>query len=242
MNIGPYETGLVYQGDCLELMKRIPDGSIHMIATDPPYGADDSHLRQQNITKETMITNDSFEDWSELMPLFVDESARVLNCRESAFVCFVGGGGKKLQFAKLALMVDASMDFQHLVIWDKMVVGLGWTYRRSHENIIVASKKGSKMKWHDTTGAVPTVARISRGLVKDDEHPTPKPVELMEHFLRLHTQLGDVVLDPFAGGGPTGVACKKMGRYFIGFELDQRWVDYSNRRIDTAKEQYRLFD
>lgn len=74
-----------------------------------------------------------------------------------------------------------------------------------------------------------------------DDHPTPKPHEMPAHFMRLHTQVGDVVLDPFMGGGSSGVAAAKMGRKFIGIELDQRWFELSVRRISEALKQPDMF-
>jgi site-specific DNA-methyltransferase (adenine-specific)/modification methylase len=68
-----------------------------------------------------------------------------------------------------------------------------------------------------------------------NRHPTEKPVDLVKHFLRLHTKPGDIVLDPFAGSGSTGVACVMTGRRYIGFELDPHWVRCANERLSNAR-------
>ena len=73
------------------------------------------------------------------------------------------------------------------------------------------------------------------------DHPTPKPPELARHFIRLHTQPRDTVLDPFMGGGSTAVAAVKEGRKFVGIELDPRWFDLACRRIEQAYAQPDLF-
>lgn len=67
-----------------------------------------------------------------------------------------------------------------------------------------------------------------------DQHPTEKPVALAEHFIKLHTKPGDVVLDPFMGHGTTGVACARLGRRFIGIELDRQFYLVASKRIARA--------
>lgn len=129
------------------------------------------------------------------------------------------------------------MSFFHAVVWDKGGLGMGWRYRRNYEMVMIAHRRGGKLKWETESSGPDTanVVRIGKIIPSADEHPTPKPVELIEHFLRLHTRPGDLVLDPFAGGGTTGVACVRLGREFLGFEIDQHWTDVANRRIDAAR-------
>ena len=125
-------------------------------------------------------------------------------------------------------------------------MGMGWHYRRSYETVLVAMKPGGPCKWYDETGRVENIIRpgyhgIRKIIPRSDEHPTPKPIELASHFIQLHTQPGDVVLDPFAGGGTTGVAAAALGRKFIGIEIcllytsdaadDLPCVDLGVRRI-----------
>ena len=129
--------------------------------------------------------------------------------------------------------------FFHAVIWDKMGLGMGWRYRRNYEMVLVAHRRGGRLKWEwEGSGAeTGNVVRLGKILPAASQHPTAKPPELVEHFLRLHTLPGDLVLDPFAGGGTVGVACARMGRRFLGFEIDPVWVEYANRRIGaTASE------
>lgn len=66
------------------------------------------------------------------------------------------------------------------------------------------------------------------------QHPTQKPVELMEYLVRTHTNEGDTILDPFMGSGTTGVACKNLGRDFIGIELDSDYFKIAEKRISLA--------
>jgi site-specific DNA-methyltransferase (adenine-specific) len=117
-----------------------------------------------------------------------------------------------------------------MIVWDKGGLGMGWHYRRNYETVLVAEKPGRACKWyggHDT----PNVIRIPGIKPGPEDHPTPKPIELVKWFMRLHTQPGDVVLDPFMGGGTTLVAAKEMGRRAIGVELEERWCELAVKRL-----------
>lgn len=75
----------------------------------------------------------------------------------------------------------------------------------------------------------------------DGEHPTQKPLPLLEKWLKQFTDAGETVLDPFMGSGTTGVACMKMGRKFIGVEMDQKYFDVACQRIENSQRQEQLF-
>lgn len=242
MRLGPYETGKVYQGDCLELMKAIPSGSVPMIWTDPPYG----HANQDGDLQESRvgvkgarqrqvrpIAQDKPERYAPLLMGFLSESSRVL-CHDCCCCCCAGGGGPSPAFASLALWIDDALSFFHAVIWDKSQAGdgLGWRYRRNYEFVMVGHGKQGKLRWNPDAKASANVVRLAPPRMRS--HPNEKPVELVRHFLRLHTKPGDLVLDPFAGSGTTGVACAQMGREFLGFELDEHWAEVANERIAAA--------
>jgi DNA modification methylase len=118
---------------------------------------------------------------------------------------------------------------------------MGWHYRRSYETVLVAMKPGAPCKWYDTTDKIENIIRpgdygIKKIIPSKTDHPTPKSVELAMHFIKLHTQEGDTVLDPFMGGGSTGVSCRKLGRKFIGIELDPHWYEYSKKRLESMQQ------
>jgi site-specific DNA-methyltransferase (adenine-specific) len=77
---------------------------------------------------------------------------------------------------------------------------------------------------------------------RQGEHPTEKPLSLMQELVGLYTQPGEIVCDPFMGSGTTGVACATLGRPFIGIEQNPKWFDLSCKRIAEAYRQPRLFD
>jgi DNA modification methylase len=126
-----------------------------------------------------------------------------------------------------------------MVVWDKGPMGMGWHYRRSYETVLVAQKPGAACKWHDVTDSVENIIRpgtngIRKIIPQADDHPTPKPVALAAHFIRLHTQPGDLVLDPFAGRGWVGQACIALGRRYIGIEIDAEHYGFGVTKLDSA--------
>ena len=118
-------------------------------------------------------------------------------------------------------------------------MGMGWHYRRSYETVLVAQKPGAACKWHAITDDIENIIRpgsrnIRKIIPQADDHPTPKPIGLAEHFLRLHTAPGDVVLDPFGGRFWVGMACIAMGRRFVGIEIDREHFDAGAKRMERA--------
>jgi DNA modification methylase len=128
------------------------------------------------------------------------------------------------------LWLDEVLTFKQMIVWDKGPMGMGWHYRRSYETVLVAHK-GKKCRWYDETNKVENIIRhIGKIIPSASQHPTQKPEELASHFIRLHTQPGDVVLDPFCGSGSTLEACEREGRRWIGIDIDQHWCEVAYKR------------
>lgn len=135
--------------------------------------------------------------------------------------------------------MDEHLAFKQMVVWDKGKIGMGWHYRRSYETVLVAQKGKGKCNWFDRSHKIENIIRpgdhnVRKIIPSQRQHPTEKPVELAEHFIKLHTRPGDVVLDPFMGSGTTALACQRTGRRFIGIELDRRWYGMAERKLKAA--------
>ena len=221
--------------------------SVDFIFTDPPYGHNNNdgdliHMRETALGKgkpgaARKIENDGVGA-NDLVRRVFPQFNRILRRGCCCCCCCGGGGGPDPQFARWSLWIDEAIGFKQMVVWDKGPMGMGWHYRRSYETVLVAQKLGAACRWFDKTDRIENIVRpgvygIRKILPAKDEHPTAKPVELAAHFIGLHTRVGDLVLDPFMGGGITGVAAIRLERKFIGVELDQHWFDYSCRRIDA---------
>jgi DNA modification methylase len=242
-------------GDCLDILSTLPASSVDMIFTDPPYGHNNNngdliHRREAALGRgphgeSRSIANDGVEA-NDLFRAVLPEYRRLLS-PGCCCCCCCCGGGPDPQFARWSLWLDEVLDFKQMIIWDKGPMGMGWHYRRSYETVLIAARPGAAHRWYDETNTIENVIRpgaygIRKIIPTADEHPTQKPVQLAEHFIKLHTRPGDLVLDPFMGSGTTGVACVRMGRRFIGVEIDPGYFAIAQRRIAEAQLQPRLFD
>ncbi len=247
----PYydEDGItIYHGDCREILPHLEP--VDMIFTDPPYGHNNNDCDLianieraipskrkagddgSQVYESRPIANDGPEA-NELVRWLFKECKRLLkNGSCCCCCCCCGGGGPDPQFARWSLWLDEVLSFKQMVIWDKGPMGMGWHYRRSYECVLVAQRDAGKCNWYDETDRVENIIRhIPKLLPRSTDHPTPKPSELPASFIQWHTLPGDVVLDPFMGGGSTAEAAKLTGRRFIGVELDERWIEIAVKRL-----------
>ena len=242
----PYfeEAGIViYHADAREIVPHLE--AVDMIFTDPPYGHNNNdgdliHKREAALglspsceSGPRPIQNDGHEEASDLVRWLFQQSNRLL--RHGGCCCCCCGGGPDPQFARWSLWMDEILDFKQMVVWDKGPMGMGWHYRRSYETVLVGQKPGGKCKWYDDTDRIENIIRhIPKIIPRSVEHPTPKPPELAAHFIRLHTQAWETVLDPFMGAGSTAEAAKLLGRNFIGIELEERWCQLAVERLGQS--------
>lgn len=234
----------LYCGDCREIMRQFPSDSIDMIWTDPPYGHNNhdgdfnARLNAHRGIEDRPISFDGPNEMRTVLDGMLLEAARVLkkDCCCCCCCCGGGGGGPRPTFAWVANRMDSSgLAFFHSVIWDKLKPGLGWRYRRQHEMVMVSHREGGKLLWADDHIATPNIYSLMPSRTR--EHPNEKPVPFVSHFIVHHSSLGHVICDPFMGSGTTGVAAVKLGRKFIGIEIDQTHFDTALRRIDGALKE-----
>lgn len=138
----------------------------------------------------------------------------------------------------LAPAIEAArFRYQNLVVWNKGNAGLGTGFRAQHE-LAMHFAKGTAQYYSFDFGNVITTSRVHSS---EREHQTEKPVELISTIAEVVSPLGGTILDPFMGSGTTGVACVKLGRRFIGIEIEPRYFDIACRRIEAAYAQPDLF-
>jgi len=238
----------IINGDCLEEMKKIPDGSIDMVLTDPPYGT--------TACKWDIVIQ--FEPmWEQLNRIIKPKGAIVLFGSEP--------------FSS-ALRMSNIKNYKYDWVWNKRLAGnvfLADTQpMKIHENIIVFNcnkdtynpqktdtdttrvykdkygggesfgKKGTGDKEYTTKGKYPkSIIDVSNANRKGNQHPTQKPVALMEYLIKTYTNEGETVLDFTMGSGTTGVACANLNREFIGIELDEKYFNIASKRIKNCLEE-----
>ena len=227
-------------GDCLELMKNIPDKSIDMILCDLPYGT--THNKWDNVIPMEPL-------WKQYNRIIKDHGAIVLF--------------SQMPFGASLIMSNPKM-FRYEWIWEKnQAVGFLNAKKmplRKHENILVFYKhlptynpqglikldepiqeKGSANRNGKNYGVadksfIRTHTNYPTDIItfsKDSGyHPTQKPVDLLEYLIKTYTNEGDVVLDNCMGSGSTGVACVNTNREFIGMELNEEYFKIACERIE----------
>jgi len=227
------------QGDCLELMKTIPDGSVDMVLTDPPYGTTQCKW-DSVIPFEPM--------WEQLKRVVKKGGAVVMTASQP--------------FTSALIMSNPSM-FKYCWVWEKNratgVLNAKIQPLRSVEDIcvfgarlykpqgLVACGKPSRNAKTDspvygtgqTKSYVQKWTNYPKQVLKFDSvqrtvHPTQKPVALMEYLIKTYTNEGETVLDFTMGSGTTGVACKNLNRDFIGIELDDEYFKIAEERVANA--------
>ncbi len=223
--IGPFPCCSVVCGDCLELMKSLPDGCVDAVITDPPYGID--LAPQRGITKA--ITGDTDAEAAKLYSYTAHEAARIL-APDSTAMFFASW--KNCHWSKSLLA--QYLIVKSCVVWVKNRFGIGYYTRPQHEFI-----------WHCWKGN-PPVPQTAISDVVDWEveqgqvHSCQKPVGLMEHLIEFCG--GEIVFDPFIGSGTTLVAAKKLGRHFLGFEISPEYCEIARDRLARIDAQPSLFE
>lgn len=220
------------QGDCLERMKEIPDGSVDMVLTDPPY-----NIARKNNFHTMGRAGIDFGEWDKGFDLFtyMKEIPRVLNKNGSAVIFNDWKNlGDIARFGESIGLVVKDM-----IRWEKanpMPRNKDRRYITDYECAVWLTMPKSKWTFNRQSDTYDRPL-FKGGLTKASEktgHTTQKPVYLMESLIKTHTNEGDTILDMFMGSGTTGVACLNVGRKFIGIELDPDYFAIAEKRIKSA--------
>lgn len=229
----------LFNGDCLEVMKGIPDGSVDLILTDPPYNIsrDSCFLRGKNPAKkgDVFLIKHDFGEW--------DRKPLDLNSLFNEFNRVLKRGGTLLIFYDIWKLQDlkaAAENFKfkqpRVCCWVKnnpVPLNSDKNYLSNACEYFVTFVKLGKGVFN---------SKYDNGLYKypichgkeRTEHPTQKPLTLISELLLKHSNKNDVILDMFMGSGTTGVACKNLNRKFIGVELDETYFNIAKERIENT--------
>ena len=218
--------------DCLEGLKEIPDKSVDLVVTDPPYFLTMGHAGSRDNTRastDMVNSNRAFNDLAIARPFYQQlfrEFRRVLK-DDGAFYYFTDWRGYAFYFPIMA----AELPVRNMIVWDKKS-GPGSYYTFAHELVIFGTWR-PKLKNPGGTNIWRMPAFCSGAKSTDGEkvHPTQKPVALIEKMINDSTDPGAVVLDTFMGSGTTAVACLRTGRNYIGFELDEKYHAIAQQRV-----------
>ena len=211
----------------MEILPTIPQNSIDLILTDPPYSSPTVHAFGRKVVKR--LSDLAIQEY--YFTQLKKEFERVLK-PNSPILIFCDD----IYFAVLtAIFYDWQQT--NLIVWNKRKIGMGNPFRRQHELIFYANRGSIELN-QEQTSYIPTIIDCA---ITKEYHGAEKPVSLLTTFISGLTQKGDTVLDPFSGSSSTGVACVKTGRNFIGIELEQEYFDISSKRLTNEFSAPSLF-
>ena len=232
-------------GDCLEEMKKIPDGSVDLVLTDPPYGTTQNNW-------DSVIPFDKM--WEELNRIVKINGAIVFTACNPFSSALIMSNPKMFKYdwvwqkpkgtGHLNAKKQPMRDKEDILVFyrkqctynPQMTEGEPYKDKAGKDHGKNTSMTGSYGEYtnfrEDNTGfrypkQVQKIGVVERGTV----HPTQKPVALMEYLIKTYTNEGETVLDFTMGSGTTGVACKNLNRNFIGIELDREYFEIAKKRI-----------
>ena len=218
-------------GNCLELMKDIPDKSIDLVVTDPPYKIETSGgglytQPDKQYIKELNSMKDGFD------PLILDEMCRVMKKTNIYFFC-----SQKQIMQLLDYFVTKRKCNWNIISWHKTnpIPACGNKYLTDTEFILFFREKGVKIYGSYDTKRTYYVTSLNQKEKKLYGHPTVKPVDILKNLIINSSLENDLILDPFMGSGTTGVACLNTNRNFIGIELDDEYFEIAKRRINECE-------
>ena len=217
----------LYQGDCLEIMGGIKDKSVDLIVTDPPYLMDYQSNRRKKEDRFDKIKNDKGNYM--LIQDYLEECHRIMK-DNTAIYCFCSW--HNIDFFKNEF--EKYFKLKNILVWNKNNHGTGdlkGSYAPKHE-FILFGHKGRTLLREKRIADVIDCPKISSNKLT---HPTEKPQDLLEIFIKQSSDEGSIIFDGFMGTGSCGVAAKKLNRNFIGIELDEKYFDIAKDRIENIK-------
>ena len=221
------------KGDCLELMKDIPDESVDLIATDPPYkltsrggsGTMGGYWKGEKAKKGVIFDNNSIS-CKEYLPEFY----RIL--KEKSILYLMCNNTNLQEMINVA--TQSGFKFVKSLIWEKGNKICGRYYMNCFEYILLFRKGGDKpIKNCGTPDILKVPIKKQKDINGKNLHDTEKPVELMKILIENSSNENEIVLDPFMGIGSTGIACMNTNRNFIGIELDEKYFNIAKERINN---------
>jgi len=252
-------TNEVHRGDSLEKLQQMPEESVDLIVADPPYNAshgNDAEYEEKNWEKLDEDW-DSFtkDDYFLFTQEWIKEARRVLTEGGSIFVF---GSYHNIGFVNVTFQ-KFNMDMLNEIIWYKRDAfpniactrltasheSILWAYKGDDKNYTFNYDWVKKQNWEQdlfdkADTQVRTVWNIAKSKPKEEtkhgDHPTQKPLSVVDRLVQMASEEGDIVLDPFAGSGTSLVSAKKYEREYIGIDKEQEFVDLAKKRLKDTEQ------
>lgn len=256
LNTPVLATDVIHRGDCIEVLRSLPDASVDMVFADPPYNLQlGGDLLRPDNSKVDAVDDDwdkfgSFAEYDAFTRAWLKECRRVLKPEGSIWVI----GSYHNVFRLGAAIQDLGFWVLNDIIWRKsnpMPNFKGTRFTNAHETLIWAARSREQKRYtfnydalkafnEDTQMRSDWTLALCTGeeRIKDADgkkaHPTQKPEALLHRLILASTKPGDLILDPFFGSGTTGAAAKRLGRRFIGLEKEDEYIAVAKTRISKV--------
>lgn len=246
-------------GDCLEIFQEIPDQSVDVAFADPPFNL----KKKYNSYKDSL----EFQEYLEWCEKWIYEMVRVTKPTGSIFLHNIP---KWLTY--YASFLNKFADFKHWISWDAPTAPMGKSLQPSHYGILYYAKEFKQNKYYEIRyphkrcrkcgylskdyggkkeGLHPfgplvsdvwtDIHRIKHNKYRDT-HPCQLPIHLLERIILMTSDESDIILDPFSGTGTTAIAAKRLGRQYIGFDIDPNYVEISLNKLEIEKPNSKISD
>ena len=226
----------IYLGDAYELIKKIPDKSIDLIVTGPPYDFKGicGIFKDAKATRAKTYTDILDKNLNKSIDLSIlNEFCRVLKRINLYIWC----NKEQIKgYLDYFLAKDCLFD---IIIWAKVnpIPFLSRNYLKDKEYCLFFKEKGVPLHITYETGKTVYLSQKNVEDRKKYDHPTIKPINIIKNLIENSSNEGDIVLDPFCGSGTTCVAAKELGRHYIGFEIDEEYYTISCDRLDGVTQR-----
>ena len=245
----------IIKGDCLSILKSIPDASVDMSFADPPFNLNKKYNHYED-SKEKQNYLNWCNEWMSEMVRVTKPTGAIFVHNIPRWLSYYTEHLNKISY------------FKHWIVWDSGGAPMGKTLLPNHYGILYYTKEQNYKDFKFNSIRYPhSKCRICKGYLKDyggkkdqahkfgpvlsdvwndihrirhkkrrDAHPCQLPIPLLERLILMTTDAGDIVLDPFMGTGTTAVAAKQLGRKYIGVEQDSEYVKIAKKNIKNAEE------
>lgn len=242
----------LYHGNCLDVMEAIlkkhPNGCFDMIFADPPYGLSNDGItcvagKMTSVNKGQWDKFASFQDYVDFTREWLSLCQKLLTKNGTIWV----SGTRHNIYSVGHIMAELGFKVLNDIVWEKPnpPPNLSCRYFTHSTEIVLWAAKNVKsrhafnylqMKNENGGKQMKSVWRIKPPTTNEKilgKHPTQKPIQLLDRIIKSSTDNGDLIFDPFCGGGTTGVSAIKNGRLFCGIEADDNYISLSKRRLEA---------